>query len=246
MILKLNEDSSNKYVNQLSSDARSTINNLRNACAKLGNLIKTHSEILNYTDVKLYSIAYNGDDEDLQNYFDLFCDDQWTMFSEWLDEHNLTTIGVRNSNSKFYIRNVSENIINNILNDWSNKREYKDSLDTDDAVSIGKNFVYDWYAENYIYDGTTLDFIDHIETDDTLNEFIDSMFDLMGRYDYDIEDVEETVAITSDLDTEIINSIIPPIKNIIDGYDYLNYLKEHEMDIWNDYVAFEKEQETEY
>lgn len=239
MIIK--ENNNIDYVSQLSLNAKKIIDDLRKVCIELGSLIKSHTEILNYTDVKLYQIAYKANDDDYSEYFDWFCDDQWQMFSEWLDENNLIYDNVRGSNSKFYIRDGSDNVINSILNEWSTSKDVKDLININSDILIGQDFVYYWYNESYIYSPNTLGLISHITNKIELNAFIDDIFEFIG--DYDMNDIEDIISDISDIASDIEKDVIPTIKNIIKGYKYLNDLKKNELQIWDDFVAFAKEQD---
>ena len=110
-------------------------------------------------------------------------------------------------------------------------------------AGIPETTVYNWYNESYMYSPIALSLIDQLGTDVELNEFIIDIFDLESNDD--MTDIEGYISDISDLSFDIENSIIPVIKDIIGGYDFLNELKDNEMNIWNDFVVSAKEQEAE-
>ena len=66
--------------------------------------LQKHTQDLNYTNLKLYEVAYYvGDDEKLLKHFDNFCECEYDYFQYWLEENMLQTeyIG-RTSSFKFY------------------------------------------------------------------------------------------------------------------------------------------------
>ena len=71
--------------------------------------LQKHTQGLNYTDLKLYDVAfYIGDDERLLNHFKNFCVAEYDYFEYWLNENMLDIQQIGRTSSFYFYGGHSE------------------------------------------------------------------------------------------------------------------------------------------
>ena len=177
--------------------------------------LQKHTQGLNYTDLKLYDVAfYVGDDERLLNHFENFCHFEYEFFNEWLKENMLETeyIG-RTSSFYFHGKNI---------------------YDFD---------IYDMKNDNNIFD--TLAYGIESETEalfnsDSLEHFY---YDLENYLHYNLQDSEDLENLDDELDStlyeieEYLIEYYREIKDIRKAYKWLESYKDNQIENFKDFVA---------
>ena len=177
--------------------------------------LQKHTQGLNYTDLKLYDVAfYVGDDERLLNHFENFCHFEYEFFNEWLKENMLETeyIG-RTSSFYFHGKNI---------------------YDFD---------IYDMKNDNNIFD--TLAYGIESETEalfnsDSLEHFY---YDLENYLHYNLQDSEDLENLDNELDStlyeieEYLIEYYREIKDIRKAYKWLESYKDNQIENFKDFVA---------
>ena len=177
--------------------------------------LQKHAQGLNYTDLKLYDVAfYVGDDERLLNHFENFCHFEYEFFNEWLKENMLETeyIG-RTSSFYFHGKNI---------------------YDFD---------IYDMKNDNNIFD--TLAYGIESETEalfnsDSLEHFY---YDLENYLHYNLQDSEDLENLDDELDStlyeieEYLIEYYREIKDIRKAYKWLERYKDNQIENFKDFVA---------
>ena len=176
--------------------------------------LQKHTQGLNYTDLKLYDVAfYVGDDERLLNHFENFCHFEYEFFNEWLKENMLETeyIG-RTSSFYFHGKNI---------------------YDFD---------IYDMKNDNNIFD--TLAYGIESETEalfnsDSLEHFY---YDLENYLHYNLQDSEDLENLDDELDStlyeieEYLIEYYREIKDIRKAYRWLENYKKYQVKYFKDYA----------
>ena len=176
--------------------------------------LQKHTQGLNYTDLKLYDVAfYVGDDERLLNHFENFCHFEYEFFNEWLKENMLETeyIG-RTSSFYFHGKNI---------------------YDFD---------IYDMKNDNNIFD--TLAYGIESETEalfnsDSLEHFY---YDLENYLHYNLQDSEDLENLDDELDStlyeieEYLIEYYREIKDIRKAYRWLENYKKYQVEYFKDYA----------
>ena len=176
--------------------------------------LQKHTQGLNYTDLKLYDVAfYVSDDERLLNHFENFCHFEYEFFNEWLKENMLETeyIG-RTSSFYFHGKNI---------------------YDFD---------IYDMKNDNNIFD--TLAYGIESETEalfnsDSLEHFY---YDLENYLHYNLQDSEDLENLDDELDStlyeieEYLIEYYREIKAVKRAYKWLEDYKKYQVESFKDYV----------
>lgn len=176
--------------------------------------LQKHTKDLNYTDLKLYDVAfYVGDDERLLNHFENFCHFEYEFFNEWLKENMFKTeyIG-RTSSFYFYGKNI---------------------YDFD---------IYDMKNDNNIFDTLAYGIESEAEAlfnSDSLEHFY---YDLENYLHYNLQDSEDLENLDDELDStlyeieEYLIEYYREIKDIREAYKWLENYKKYQVDNFKDYV----------
>ena len=176
--------------------------------------LQKHTQGLNYTDLKLYDVAfYVGDDERLLNHFENFCHFEYEFFNEWLKENMLETeyIG-RTSSFYFHGKNI---------------------YDFD---------IYDMKNDNNIFDTLAYGIESETETlfnSDSLEHFY---YDLENYLHYNLQDSEDLENLDDELDStlyeieEYLIEYYREIKDIRKAYRWLENYKKYQVEYFKDYV----------
>ena len=181
--------------------------------------LQKHTQGLNYTDLKLYDVAfYVGDDEKLLNDFANFCECEYDYFQYWLEENMLQTeyIG-RTSSFKFYGGYAESNF-----------------YDFD---------IYDMKDDNNIFD--TLGYGLESETELLLNSsnLKEFYYDLENELNYDLSDSDELDDLETELEDaieeleEYLQAYYKEIKGVKRAYKWLESYKDNQIENFKDFVA---------
>ena len=181
--------------------------------------LQKHTQGLNYTDLKLYDVAfYVGDDEKLLNDFANFCECEYDYFQYWLEENMLQTeyIG-RTSSFKFYGGYAESNF-----------------YDFD---------IYDIKDDNNIFD--TLGYGLESETELLLNSsnLKEFYYDLENELNYDLSDSDELDDLETELEDaieeleEYLQAYYKEIKGVKRAYKWLESYKDNQIENFKDFVA---------
>jgi len=239
-IKRIVENTGVDYASQLSPESKQIIQNVRNACKQVGELLYKNQDIFGYTDAKLYNVVYYADEKDINREWEWFLDDMWSDFKEFCSEHDLTVVPVRTSNSKFYIRSDSNNSVNYALDEIDDYKNHRGRpIKSMTADELGEFFVYSyWYNEmNYL----SFD-MDYLLNDNNLNDYIKGLDE---KYE-DAIDVANDEIYENWAELDVVERAIPVLNEIIAGYDYGEDFKANQLSIWDDYIAFQKEMNPDY
>ena len=206
------------YYSRLSDDTIKLIEKTKVGINKLVAFLTDNSSILTFTDAKLYDVAYNVK-EDEGDCYELFLEDSWRNFEEFLDEHGLQTVQFARSGSKFYIR------------DDSYLDEFLHELENEDIT-----------FEN-VFNAITVSCLGYSELNDS-NLDAPTMDEIMSADCFQHFDgsVEETVNYWQEEITYFCEDILSSIKDIakdigpiISAYNYVENFKNNQLKHWNEY-----------
>ena len=181
--------------------------------------LQKHTQGLNYTDLKLYDVAfYVGDDEKLLNDFANFCECEYDYFQYWLEENMLQTeyIG-RTSSFKFYGGYAESNF-----------------YDFD---------IYDMKDDNNIFDTLGYGLESELETLFNSDDFYQAYYNLendchMSLTDeYDLDDLETELENSIEELEEYLQAYYKEIKGVKRAYKWLESYKDNQIENFKDFVA---------
>ena len=139
------------------------IKDFRTKVREIAKLIKDNNFILDYTDDKLYDVIHECDLVPNNEWFNDFCEDQWTVFSDNCDYYGNELNWICNSNSKFYITNQNDYVTKYIRDNMD--KSYNDDLD-----EIANFVALAYCAENIDY--TSKELYGSIMTDSELEQYL--------------------------------------------------------------------------
>ena len=180
--------------------------------------LQKHTQDLNYTNLKLYEVAYYvGDDEKLLKHFDNFCECEYDYFQYWLDENMLKTeyIG-RTSSFKFYGGYAESNF-----------------YDFD---------IYDMKDDQNIFDTLGYGLESELETLFNSNDFYQAYYNLENDChislsdDYDLEDLEIELENSIEELEEYLHAYYKEIKAVKRAYKWLETYKKYQVETFKDFV----------
>ena len=142
--------------------------------------LQKHTQGLNYTDLKLYDVAfYVGDDERLLNHFENFCVAEYDYFEYWLNENMLEIQQIGRTSSFYFYGGHSESNFydfdiydmkddNNIFNTlgYGLESELETLFDSDDFYQAYYNLENDCHmslTDEYDLDDLETELEDAIE-----------------------------------------------------------------------------------
>lgn len=176
--------------------------------------LQEHTQDLSYTDLKLHDVAYYiGDDEKSLNVFEDFCQFQYDMFLEWLDENDLNTeyIG-RTSSFYFHGQNI---------------------YDFD---------IYDMKEDNNIFDTLGYGLESELGTLFNSESMYKAFYDFENYYQYDLLDSDDLDDLEIELENAIeelqehLIAYYKEIKAVKRAYKWLEDYKKHQVENFKDYV----------
>ena len=181
--------------------------------------LQKHTQDLNYTNLKLYEVAYYvGNDEKLLKHFDNFCECEYDYFQYWLDENMLKTeyIG-RTSSFKFYGGYAESNF-----------------YDFD---------IYDMKDDQNIFDTLGFGFESELETLFNSNDFYQAYYNLENDLNYDLLDCDDLDDLETGLEDtieeleEYLQAYYKEIKDVKRAYKWLESYKDNQIENFKDFVA---------
>lgn len=213
------------YYSRLSNDTIKLIEKTKLGINKLVNFLSDNSNILTFTDNKLYDVGYNVE-EDEDNCYRQFLEDSWRNFKEFLDELGLQTVQFARSGSKFYIRDDS--YLDEFLNELENEDiTFENALNAITISCLGYSELNDSNL-----DAST---IDEIMSVDCVRLFDGSVEETVNYWQ------EEITYFCEDILSSI-KDISNDIKPIISAYDYVKNFKDNQLKYWDEYKQWYKEE----
>ena len=181
--------------------------------------LQKHTQDLNYTNLKLYEVAYYvGDDEKLLNDFASFCECEYDYFQYWLEENNLKTEQLGRTSSFYFYGGYAE----------SNFYDFD---------------IYDMKNDQNIFD--TLGYGLESETELLLNSsnLKEFYYDLENELNYDLSDSDELDDLETELEDaieeleEYLQAYYKEIKGVKRAYKWLESYKDNQIENFKDFVA---------
>ena len=181
--------------------------------------LQKHTQGLNYTDLKLYDVAfYVGDDERLLNHFENFCVAEYDYFEYWLNENMLEIQQIGRTSSFYFYGGHSE----------SNFYDFD---------------IYDMKDDNNIFD--TLGYGLESETELLLNSsnLKEFYYDLENELNYDLSDDYDLDDLETELEDaieeleEYLHAYYKEIKAVKRAYKWLESYKTNQVEDFKEYVA---------
>ena len=213
------------YYSRLSNDTIKLIEKTKLGINKLVNFLSDNTNILTFTDDKLYDVGYNIEEGE-DNCYEQFLEDSWRNFEEFLNELGLQTVQFARSGSKFYIRDDS--YLDEFLNELENEDiTFENVLNAITISCLGYSELNDSNL-----DASTMD---EIMSADCVNHFDGSIEETVdywqGEITYFCEDILSSIK-------DISNDIQP----IISAYDYVEDFKNNQLKYWNEYKQWYREE----
>lgn len=223
-----------EYAKYFNPELMKKYNSYFNLILRVQNILfKQNPELLKYTDAKVHDIFVSFDNVD-----EIFLDDEWRTFEEFVADRNCEIIPLKRSSSKFYITN---SFLNYYLNNGGytfDESEYDDFMETAQAIDeyvwgewgTGTPSVYHdereflksisyWIEDNY-EPGTTLDDF----TEDELYELFNGCWeDIIGYGTMDFEESD-------------VRGILGCLKDAIACHDYIKQFKDNQVQIYQDFL----------
>ena len=180
--------------------------------------LQKHTKKLNYTNLKLYDVAfYVGDDEKLLKHFENFCECEYDYFQYWLDENMLETEYIGRTSSFYFYGGYAE----------SNFYDF-DIYDMKDDQNIFDTLGYGLESETeIIFDSGSLEYA-YYELENVLN--------------YDLSDSDDLNDLEIDLDNaieelqEYLHAYYKEIKAVKRAYKWLEDYKKYQVESFKDFV----------
>ena len=180
--------------------------------------LQKHTKELNYTNLKLYEVAYYvGDDEKLLKHFENFCECEYDYFQYWLDENMLQTeyIG-RTSSFKFYGGYAESNFYDFDIYDMKDDQNIFDTLGY--GIESETEIIFDSGSLEYAY------------------------YELENVLNYDLQDSDDLNDLEIDLDNaieeleEYLHAYYKEIKAVKRAYKWLEDYKANQVEIFKSFV----------
>lgn len=179
--------------------------------------LQEHTQNLNYTDLKLYDIAFYVDNEKLSKHFENFCECEYDYFQYWLDENMLKTEYIGRTSSFYFYGGYSE----------SNFYDFD---------------IYDMKDDKNIFD--TLGYGLESETELLFNSsnLKELYYDLENELNYDLSDSDELEELESVIEDTIeelqnyLHAYYKEIKAVKRAYKWLEDYKANQIENFKDYV----------
>ena len=181
--------------------------------------LQKHTQGLNYTDLKLYDVAfYVGDDERLLNHFENFCDTEYDYFNYWLEENMLEIQQIGRTSSFYFYGSHSE----------SNFYDFD---------------IYDMKEDENIFDTLGYGLESELETLFDSDDFYQAYYNLENNChvdlsdDYDLEDLETEFDNSIYELEEYLQAYYKEIKGVKRAYKWLESYKDNQIENFKDFVA---------
>ena len=180
--------------------------------------LQEHTQDLNYTNLKLYDVAfYVGDNEKLLKHFENFCECEYDYFEYWLNENMLKTEYIGRTSSFYFYGGYAE----------SNFYDF-DIYDMKDDQNIFDTLGYGLESETeIIFDSGSLEYA-YYELENVLN--------------YDLSDSDDLNDLEIDLDNaieelqEYLHAYYKEIKAVRRAYKWLETYKKYQVESFKDFV----------
>ena len=181
--------------------------------------LQKHTKKLNYTDLKLYDVAfYVGNDEKLLKHFENFCECEYDYFEYWLEENNLKTEQLGRTSS-FYFHSLDKNPYSFY--------EF-DIYDMKDDQNIFDTLGYGLESETeIIFDSGSLEYA-YYELENVLN------YDLQDEDN--LEDLESEIDVIIDDLRDYLQAYYKEIKSVKRAYKWLEDYKKYQVESFRDFV----------
>ena len=180
--------------------------------------LQKHTQGLNYTDLKLYDVAfYVGDDERLLNHFENFCVAEYDYFEYWLNENMLEIQQIGRTSSFYFYGGHSE----------SNFYDFD---------------IYDMKDDNNIFNTLGYGLESELETLFDSDDFYQAYYNLendchMSLTDeYDLDDLETELENSIEELEEYLQAYYKEIKAVKRAYKWLENYKKYQVGNFKDYV----------
>ena len=180
--------------------------------------LQKHTQGLNYTDLKLYDVAfYVGDDERLLNHFENFCVAEYDYFEYWLNENMLEIQQIGRTSSFYFYGGHSE----------SNFYDFD---------------IYDMKDDNNIFNTLGYGLERELETLFDSDDFYQAYYNLendchMSLTDeYDLDDLETELENSIEELEEYLQAYYKEIKAVKRAYKWLENYKKYQVGNFKDYV----------
>lgn len=223
------------YISLIDPKVMEDIEDFRAKVKEIAKLIYDNNFILSYTDNKIYDVAYNCDLGPNGEWFNDFCDDQWTIFNDECEYKGIKLDWVRNSNSKFYLT-YEDDYVTKYIRDNMNK-SYNDDLD-----EITSFVAVAYCAENIDY--TSVELYASIMTDSELEQYL--LDSCLWYAEHMNMNNEEAIADIMERwypdDTNELSNIKNNVSKTIEAYKLIENLKDNQVDIYNNWLEIQKEE----
>ena len=180
--------------------------------------LQKHAQGLNYTDLKLYDVAfYVGDDERLLNHFENFCVAEYDYFEYWLNENMLEIQQIGRTSSFYFYGGYSE----------SNFYDFD---------------IYEMKEDQNIFDTLGYGLESELETLFNSDDFYQAYYNLendchMSLTDeYDLDDLETELENSIEELEEYLQAYYKEIKAVKRAYKWLENYKKYQVGNFKDYV----------
>ena len=181
--------------------------------------LQKHTQDLNYTDLKLYEVAYYvGDDEKLLKHFENYCHFEYEYFNDWLEENNLKTEQLGRTSS-FYFHSLDKN-----------------------PYSFYDFDIYDMKEDKNIFDTLGYGLENELETLFISDDFYQAYYNLENHCRYnlldkeDLEDLEDELENSIDELEEYLQAYYEEIKAVRRAYKWLENYKIYQVENFKDFV----------
>lgn len=181
--------------------------------------LQKHTQDLNYTNLKLYEVAYYvGDDEKLLNHFENYCHSEYEYFNDWLQEQMLETRQIGRTSSFYFYGGHSE----------SNFYDFD---------------IYDMKEDENIFDTLGYGLESELETLFNSESMYQAFYDFENYCQYDLLDSEDLDNLETELDSliydleEYLQAYYKEIKAVKRAYKWLESYKDNQIENFKDFVA---------
>ena len=223
------------YISLIDPKVMNEIKDFRTKVNEIAKLIYDNNFILSYTDTKLHDVVYNCDLGPNGEWFNAFCEDQWTMFNDECDYRGIEIDWVRSSNSKFYITDEYDYVTKYI-------RDNMDESYNDDLDEIADYVALAYCSENIGY--TSEELYGYIMTDSELEQYL--LDSCLWYAEHMNMNNEEAIADIMERwypdDTNELSNIKNNVSKTIEAYKLIENLKDNQVDIYNDWLENQKEE----
>lgn len=180
--------------------------------------LQKHTQDLDYTDLKLYDVAFYVDnDERLLKHFENFCECEYDYFQYWLDENMLETEYIGRTSSFYFYGGYAE----------SNFYDFD---------------IYDMKDDKNIFDTLGYGLESELETLFISDDFYQAYYNLENDCHIDLSDSDDLNDLEIDLDNAIeelqdcLIAYYKEIKAVKRAYKWLEDYKKHQVESFKDYV----------